>query len=248
MEYRRLPLEGLTNARELGGWNTPDGGQTRHRVYLRTEVPNRVTEKDKQFLRNYGVVMDIDLRGSSELEDLPDLLRDEPWLEYVHLPMFDEHASAGSRGGDLGDLGENKTFSWGPQYVRMVEKYRPWVKDVLEAIARAKGAVMFHCATGKDRTGIVSAILLSLCDVDCADIVDDYSVSEIHLDWIYTRTREKMTEERKISSAPFFSTAPDNMRTLLRHWEENYGGVRGYLRSCGVTEECMDTLRARLLG
>ena len=47
---------------------------------------------------------------------------------------------------------------------------------------------------------------------------------------------------------PFFSTAPDNMRTLLRHWEENYGGVRGYLRSCGVTEECMDTLRARLLG
>ena len=78
MEYRRLPLEGLTNARELGGWNTPDGGQTRHRVYLRTEVPNRVTEKDKQFLRDYGVVMDIDLRGSSELEDLPDLFDPDP--------------------------------------------------------------------------------------------------------------------------------------------------------------------------
>lgn len=244
MDYRRLPLTGLTNARELGGWNTPDG-LTKYGVYLRTEVPAQITEEDKEFLREYGVTMDIDLRGSGELETMPDLLRDETWVEYVHLPMFNEHAA---RGSGMGKRSENEEFSWGKTYISMTEDCRTWVRDVIETIARADGVVMFHCATGKDRTGIVAAMLLGICGVDDADIIADYCVSEVYLEWIYDRLRGKFPDGRTGNTDPFFKTAPVNMRMLVKHWREKYGCVTNFLLECGVSESSIAKIRSRLLG
>jgi len=246
MEYRRLPLTGLTNARELGGWNTPYG-LTKYGVFLRTEVPVNVTEEDKRFLRDYGVTMNIDLRSSSELESMPDPLRDEDWLEYVHISMLDKRANNGGADAAARRTTE-ESFSWGKTYVRMVEDSREWTKNVMEAIARAEGVVMYHCTTGKDRTGIVSAMLLGLCGVSEDDILADYCVSEVYLDWIYTRLRKKMNlPEGGEEIEPFFKTAPLNMRILLAHWKENYGGVVGFLKDCGVTDECIEKIRRRML-
>lgn len=247
MEYRRLPLTGLTNARELGGWNTPYG-ITKYGVFLRTEVPYNITAQDIEFLRNYGVTMDIDLRGTSELGNMPDSLREEDWIEYVHLPMFDEQAS---RSGGVGKMKMTMTenFSWGRQYVSMTENHKDWVVSVLETLARANGVAMYHCATGKDRTGIISAMLLGICDAAEEDILADYCVSEVYLEWIYARLRKMMNlPEGGAEIEPFFKTAPVNMRTLLLHWQEQYGGVKGFLKDCGVSEDCVEILRHRLVG
>ncbi len=66
MEYRRLPLKSLRNARELGGWHTPEG-MTRYGVFLRTDMHGSVSEEDMAYLKDYGVTMDVDLRGASGL-------------------------------------------------------------------------------------------------------------------------------------------------------------------------------------
>ena len=256
MEYRRLPLTGLTNARELGGWNTPNG-VTKYGVFLRTEVPFELPEEDLAFLKDYGVTMDIDLRGSSELVSMPDTLKDESWLEYVHMPMFDKRPNVGGSSGDAAANGgagaarrtTEEGFSWGKTYVRMTEDSPEWVRTVLETIARADGVVMYHCTTGKDRTGIVSAMILGLCGVAEEDIMADYCVSEVYLEWLYARLRKSMNlPEGGGEIEPFFKTAPTNMRMLLAHWKEQYGGVCGFLKHCGVTEECMETIRRRLVG
>ena len=73
--YRKLPLIGIHNARELGGWHTPDG-VTQYGVFLRTDMHEEVTPEDIAFLKDYGVTMDVDLRGASELRHHPDPLRD----------------------------------------------------------------------------------------------------------------------------------------------------------------------------
>lgn len=251
MEYRRLPLTGLTNARELGGWYTPNG-VTKYGVFLRTEVPFELTKEDIAFLKDYGVTMNLDLRGSSELESMPDCLKDEDWVEYVHMPMFDSRANNG--GANNGGAGAAKRtteegFSWGKVYVRMTEDSPEWVRSVLETIARADGVVMYHCTTGKDRTGIVSAMILGLCGVSEEDIMADYCVSEVYLEWLYDRLRKSMhLPDNGGATEPFFKTSPDNMRALLTHWKEQYGGVCGFLKHCGVTEECMETIRRRLVG
>ena len=247
MNYRRLPLDGMHNARELGGWYTPEG-VTRYGVFLRTEVPSAITEEDAAFLRDYGVTMDLDLRGGQELESMPDRLRDEPWCEYVHLSMFNQQVARGAEAGGPSKSFSPKDFSWGTLYTRMVDDHMDWVRDVFEALGRCEGTALFHCTTGKDRTGIVSALLLGLCGVADEDIIADYCVSQVYLGWIYDRMKAKMPSEEAAKQDPFFSTAPENMKTLLAHLHEKYGGVPDYLRACGVSDELAAKLKARLLG
>jgi protein-tyrosine phosphatase len=248
MQYRRLPLSGMHNARELGGWYTPEG-LTQYGVFLRTEVPSAITEEDAAFLKDYGVRMDIDLRGASELESMPDKLADAPWCEYVHLPMFNRQVARGaSAGGGPSQSYAPSDFSWGVMYARMADNQKDWVRDVFEALGRCEGAAMFHCTTGKDRTGIVTALLLGLCGVAGEDIIADYCVSQVYLSWIYDSMKAKLESEKAAAQDPFFSTAPENMEALLKHLHENYGGIPDYLRACGVSDELASKLKARLLG
>ncbi len=244
MQYRRLPLAGMHNARELGGWYTPEG-LTQYGVFLRTEVPSAVTDEDMAFLRDYGVTMDVDLRGAAELESMPDRLAEAPWCEYVHLPMFNPDAS---RGAGVGNRRAAADFTWGAMYVRMAEDYKDWVRDVLETLFRCEGVAIYHCTTGKDRTGIVTALLLGLCGVADEDIIADYCVSQVYLSWIYDRMKARLAAEGGNAQDPFFSTAPENMEALLKHLNGEYGGVPGYLRACGVPDELAAGLKARLLG
>ena len=219
---------------------------TRYGVFVRSEVPSRLTESDMDFLRDYGVTLVVDLRGEEELGVMPDLLRDVAWARYVHVPMYDADAA---RGAGLGKKSTEPGFTWGAQYVRMCENFKDWTRRVMETLDSCKGTVLYHCTTGKDRTGIITALLLGLCGVAEEDIVADYSVSQVYLDWIYSMMLENMPPDRGHSLRdPFFSTAPENMRILLDHWREKYGGAAGYLRACGVSEMLMERLRHRLLG
>ncbi len=248
MYYRRLPLAGMHNARELGGWYTPEG-MTQYGVFLRTEVPSAITAEDAVFLRDYGVTMDVDLRGGQELESMPDKLRGEPWCEYVHLSMFNQQVARGAgAGGGPEKSFSPKEFSWGMLYSRMVDDHKDWVRDVFEALGRCEGVALYHCTTGKDRTGIVSALLLGLCGVADEDIIADYCVSQVYLSWIYDRMKAKMSAEGAAAQDPFFSTAPENMEALLGHLREAYGGIPAYLSACGVPDELAARLKARLLG
>ena len=81
IKTKRLPLEGLCNARDLGGFPAL-GGYTRFGVYVRSEVPRDLTEKDLAFLRAYGVTTSLDLRGPKESEDTPSRLKGAAGIDY----------------------------------------------------------------------------------------------------------------------------------------------------------------------
>ena len=241
-KYRRLPLEGLCNARELGGYPTP-GGATKYGVYIRSEVPRILTEADKRFLRDYGVVMDIDFRGDRECSRVKDALKEEPWLEYVHLPTYDE-AAANGRAPDGTALLSRADFCWGEHYIAMAEGNKAWLLRVLTAMASAQGTVLFHCTTGKDRTGIVTAALLGLCGVPPLDIAADYCVSQVYLKPMYQQMEHYYEDGRNTEpSDPFYHTAAENMEMLLAYIAENYGSMEQYLLSCGATPQLLETIR-----
>lgn len=244
--YRRLPLDGLANARELGGFPMP-GGATAYGKFIRSEIPAALTERDIEFLKNYGLKMVIDFRGSTEIAQTPDALAGLDWIEYINLPMFDEASARGAKKKSSEPLPAN--FSWGGHYVSMTDGAKPWVKNVLEAMARCDGAVLFHCTTGKDRTGIMTAMLLGLCGVADNDIIADYSVSQVYLQEMYkTMTHLMPPGTTSDMSDPFFSTAPENMLALLTHINEKYGGIPAYIESCGVLPQTEKELRKRLAG
>ncbi len=253
MHYRRLPLQGLCNARDLGGYPAENGRITKFGAFIRSEVPSHLTPEDMDFLKNYGVKMSIDFRGARELEKAPSRMAAAGWAEYRHCPMFNETVA---RGAGLEQKGPVKPVPdgddlWKKMYVSMAEEHKSWVKSALETAAGCSGAVMYNCTTGKDRTGMFSAFLLAIAGVGDLDIIADYCVSQVYLRPMYSTMFHllpgRATESGPDLSDPFFKTQPENMETLLEHFNKNYGGTRAYLASCGVTEDVMELLRNKLV-
>ena len=243
--YRRLPLEGLANARELGGFPCPEG-LTAFGRYLRSEVPARLSESDFTFFKEYGLKTVIDFRGGEEIAKTADVLSAQDWITYIHLPVFDENVVRGAAKDMLKDMSAD--FTWGKHYVQMAEEKKDWVKTVLETIAASEGVVLFHCTTGKDRTGIISAVLLGLCGVSESDIAADYCVSEIYLRDMFKAMSKYVPVDMDIEgSNPFLSTKWENMVMLLEYISRTYGGMAGYVRECGVAQETVDIIRGRFI-
>jgi protein-tyrosine phosphatase len=240
--YRRLPLEGLSNARDLGGFAFP-GGTTKYGSFIRSEVPNEITKSDIEFLIQYGVCMSIDFRGDVELERLPNLLSKEAAIDFRHIPTFNSQVARGA-----GISRDHPFVRWDELYIQMCDGNRDWVKNVFHAFAEARGAVMFNCTTGKDRTGIMTALLLGLAGVSHEDIIADYCVSEVYMRSRYLKLFNAMPPLMVSDSEkpdenlndPFFRTSPDNMRRLLDHIDKAYGGIRSYLVSCGIDNDILD--------
>jgi len=246
MTYRRLPLEGLRNARDLGGYPTYDGGITRFSKFIRSESPKSVTHDDLQFLKACGITDSIDFRGDSETQRSPSVFAAAPDFIYHRCPTFDKQLAFAA-----GSISVSAFVNWGDKYIELVERSRAWVCDTLTVMAGAKGGVIYNCTTGKDRTGVISALLLSLAGVSEADIIADYCVSEIYLVDIYEDLLSKhfarWSKEETNLDNPFFRTAPENMKALLDYLRDHHGGIERYVKECGVSDDVLTTLRERLV-
>ena len=178
MEYtRRYLMDGLHNLRDLGGYAVP-GGITRFGVLLRSDLPWHLTEDDGKRFAVLEVRHTLDLRDVDESESMPDQLALLRGVSYRQIAMKKvPRAVARNRPGGLSAFDE--AFFWGDEYIRMLEDNHPWAKECAEFLAAAEGTVLFHCFTGKDRTGILAALFLGVCGASTEDIAADYSVSQL---------------------------------------------------------------------
>jgi protein-tyrosine phosphatase len=247
-------LKQLYNARDLGGFPVRGGGITRYGRFIRSELPDTLTDSDKAFLKDYGVTLSLDFRATRELELSPSGLIDESWTHYSHRPLWSLEVAHG-----IPESSEQKAkdakvprsvedtrrlggIDWVAVYTIMAEDNKAWVRENFEAIADEPGCVHFHCMTGKDRTGIFAAMLLGAAGVPDNDIIADYSVSQIYLLPFYMTYRENdaaFTGDPDLSLA-FYRTHPETMQGFLKHIYGKYGDMRGYLTSCGISDEVLE--------
>jgi len=246
MGYRRLPLQGLRNARDLGGYPTHGGGVTAYAKFIRAESPKSVTKKDLEFLKSYGITDSIDFRGDAEVARSPSVLAAAPGIDYHRCSTFDRQLAFAS-----GSISVGAFVDWGEKYIELVERSGAWVCDTFMVMAGASGGVIYNCTTGKDRVGVISALLLGLAGVSEGDIIADYSASEIYLVDIYEDLLSKhfarWSEEEKNLDNPFFKTEPKNMRALLGHLRGRYGGIVPYIKNCGVGDDKLSALVQKLV-
>ena len=249
MPLRRLMTKGLYNARDLGGFPTKDGKVTKFGVFVRSEAPVGMPEGDAEYIRDYGVTASMDFRSTGETVARPSDLRE--LMPYYHKPLFNEAAVVG--GGQPKPPPHN--IGWGEQYISMAEESRQWAIDVLTIAAENPGALLYHCTTGKDRTGLMSCYLLSIAGVDKADIAADYCVSQVYLEPVYEKMR---SGTMKLGTPPgeepgkplhmdesFFQTPASAMLMLIEYLEKTYGGVVPYLTMVGVPQKVMDAIRGK---
>ena len=242
MQYmKRLPVEGLSNCRDLGGF-VCDGGVTRCGVFLRSEVPYKLTETGIRTLQDYGLTQTFDLRGENEADHLPSKLREV--LPYRLIPL-----RGGAETFDKQNLPQGE-FSWDKNYIMRAIHHKDWVREAVTACAEADGCVLFHCTTGKDRTGILACCLLGAVGVSREDIAADYCLSQVYLQEMFAAMRDgsltirpgKTHFEEYVFQTPF--TAMMNFHQFLT---AQFGSVRDYLLSIGVTEDTLRTLIAKLV-
>lgn len=233
---RALGWRDLLNARDLGGLPAP-GGVTRSGAVVRADSLSRLDESGLAELVAYGVRTIIDLRSPRELAMAPSPLRDDPG--WRHLPVLDDAAL-----GLVGQInGREETYRW------QLHNRGPQLAAIFEAIADAPpGCVVVHCWVGKDRTGLVAALLLALAGVDRGAIAEDYALSGPALQsQLEDRLRSEPDPERAARIRRAYAAPREAMLGILAHLDSRYGGVTAYLRTIGVGAEAQARLAARLL-
>jgi protein-tyrosine phosphatase len=241
-----LVWEGCVNVRDLGGLPTEDGRRTRLGGVVRSDNVRRLTDDGWRALAEHGVQRIVDLRFPEELaEDQPlgvdidvvhvSVLGSGPDPEYVK--ELDAHLAAN----DVADH-----YAW--SYVDFLERYRERFGQAFAAIADADGTVVVHCFAGKDRTGLVAALLLRLAGVDHATIGADYAVTAENLRarweiWL----QEARDEEERAKLEKLSQTPADAMARVIKEIEDRYGDVASYLRAAGLSDGQVERLRERLV-
>ena len=214
---RRILLCGMENLRDLGGYPLAGRGQegfTRWGSLYRGDLPKQVTQADRQRLREMEITTVVDLRSTEEIERKPDPLAQEPGIRYLHCPLAGE-----------GRVPAPDEIAL--SYMEMVEGVEQMAR-ALQAIAEAPQAVLFHCTAGKDRTGVVAALLLGLAGASEEDICADYIVSGPYLQRMLRAYREAHPD---VAICPPQSVY---MSGFLRLFAERYGTPQRYLEMLGI--------------
>lgn len=244
----RLDLDGPANFRDLGGYPTADGGTTRRGRVFRSDSLSYLSERDLAQLRDErGVRTVIDLRAGHEVEEHGH----GPLSEHVrqlHLPIVDSTREPPPPRRRLRRAPEFQTLD--QIYGFMLREYADRFGAVLEAVAAPHAApLVFHCAAGKDRTGLVAMLLLELAGVDDDTIVSDFSVTEARMPEIIARhgARADAQDRAPEVATQQYGAQPGAMHAVLVSLREEYGSVEAYVRSTGVSAAEIDRIRVLLL-
>jgi protein tyrosine/serine phosphatase len=246
---RTVPFSTVFNFRDLGGYPAADGRSVRLRRLYRSDGLWRLTEDDFEGFSALGIRTVLDLRRPDELE-ADGRVADSLGLEYhhanFHADMWPQHT--------LGPADMPRYLA--DRYAEMADgglSGRNAVAPALRLIARAEeaGPLVFHCAAGKDRTGVLAALTLSLLGVSDDDIAGDYALSA-ESERRFHEWRRSLSlgqpEEAGHASAWVLNPCPaEAMHLFLTELRERYGSVEDYARRAGLTDAELVTLREHLL-
>ncbi len=226
---RRIPLSSTVNTRDLGGYGTEDGKTTKFGRVLRSEVPLVLNAEDIALLSVLGIETAIDLRSCDETIIKPSAFAHNSQFQYYSCPF---------RMGNRHPLSRDEI----PELYGEILADFAAMRSIMRNIANQEGGVLFHCAFGKDRTGIVAAVMLLISHVKLSDILADYQVSYTYLRFLVRELHESHPE------LPRFIGRSDmeDMEITLEHFVSQYGDAETYLQTIGLTPNEIYVLQNKL--
>lgn len=248
---RRLEFEGLDNVRDAGGLPLRAGGRTRFGQVLRSANLRHVTDADVAHLVDvFGLRLVIDLRTAREIDrDGPTAVADAG-VETVALSFIPEDGEA------LPETGRGDPVDTDP----LLRSYLGYLVDRTENVVEAvrllghpdAGPTLVHCAAGKDRTGVLLALVLDAVGVEREAVIADYALSAQYVEAMFRRWTTAFGREMPDDLTPHLPRA-EVIATVLARLDEEHGrggrdGAVGWLRRNGLDDASLERLRARLTG
>jgi protein-tyrosine phosphatase len=236
-QHRIIPLEGIYNMRDLGGLPTRDGHRIRSGKIFRSDSLHHLPEHSQTQLLNQGIRTVIDLRRPEELLHAPHVFSTQPHIRYHHVALrlvpFPQ---------------DQKSFTLSDLYQGILAYNHDLIREVLQQILQEPEAVVFHCRAGKDRTGLIAAIILDWLGVDHETIIEDYALTEHFI--------QPLIPEMQAERPPFIpqhqydqllETHPHAIREILQTLQDTYAGSYGFLCHLGFDDQQLQQIRHQLL-
>lgn len=243
---RTVALAGVFNFRDLGGYPTRDGRTVRWHTLFRADGLDRLTPGDVEMLRAYGLRTVIDLRMHHELEERGRFPVDTYPVTFHHLSVMDK--TWDREGAARDDLPAADFLH--ARYTEMLDEAGSRYADALRLLAADEALpAVFHCAAGKDRTGLLAMLVLGTLGVGHDDIVEDYALTSATMDAFRAHATRDPSAAEGLARMPvmFFAADPDAMSRLLSDIESAHGSVRGFVQALGVGPDVIAALEAKLL-
>lgn len=246
---RHLKFHSVLNFRDIGGYRAKGGKTVAWRRIFRSGEFRDITPEDMQRLtKELGVMSVIDLRSQLELKNQGKGLLEGCDIKYCNIAFM-------SDGGDpeANSRRYQNLTNMGDFYLELMrqKEFGAKVIQALELIAEpANHPLVFHCAVGKDRTGMLAAMLLKLLGVKETDIIEDYTLSEPYMDELLEKLKNIPPKEgeRPLDIPEYFwKASASSMVKLLSTLKKEYGSVEKYLKEMGMAENLPQQLRKTLL-
>jgi len=208
-------------------------------VVIRSDNISSLNAEGVKAMWQYGVNTVVDLRTETEAAKFPSPFAAPDYgPAYLNLPVIDDAFMARV----------NDTEGIPQRYRLMVDHRQEAFAQIFSALAGIDGPAVVHCYAGKDRTGLVAAMALSLAGVDADAIAADYAETDIQLAERYAEWLASASPERLASMRDELHCQPEWMLGLLDHIDENWGGVEPYLAGGGMHSPDLARLKTKLAG
>lgn len=237
---RWLALDGLDNIRDVGGLPLEAGGVTRSGMLLRSASLRYLTDSDVAHLVDvFGLRLVLDLRTAREID------RDGPTavaragVHTVALTFIPEEGRA------LPETGDDTDPVLAHYLGYLIDRHDNVVEAVRRLAAPDAGPALVHCAAGKDRTGVLVALVLDAVGVQRDAVVADYALSGDRVEAMFRRWMTAEGSEMPADLTPHLPR-PEVIAAVLDTLDREFGGAAGWLRAHGLDDASIDRLRTRL--
>jgi protein-tyrosine phosphatase len=251
-----IELDGAVNVRDLGGLPTADGGLTVAGRVLRADNLQGLSARDvKLLVEDIGLTTVVDLRSAFELTyEGPAPLDAVSGVRHAHHSIVpevgdtSEVVAAALLVRHETDLRRYPSDRWAGHYLGYLEERPGEVIEAMRSVAQSKGAAIVHCAAGKDRTGVIVALALSLAGVTQEAIVADYVATGERSEAILARLLASPTYHDDVSNLPVEAHMPraETMAGFLAEVDARHGGTRTWLAANGLTDQDLSALHDKL--
>jgi protein-tyrosine phosphatase len=233
-ERRRVKMSGTFNLRDIGGYSTKDGKFTQWGKFYRSDTLHQLPVEEREVLSQKGIGLIVDLRFPHEGTYH---FHKELGIKYVNISL---HNPA--------DLRTEKPKSLFELYCSIIDSKHESIYQIFQSFIAEQGkAILFHCKSGKDRTGIIAALLLDLAGVPHEIIVEDYALSATYLLPLLEERRSRLAALHGINNTALLESRPETMREFLNYLYIKYESSKGYLKKIGISEVEIELLKKNFI-